>query len=125
MRYIVAVVGLLHVAMPWFARATPAPVRITGNTTAGDELLHDTLVNLTQFAPSFGCDRIAGVDTYVLPQSLVSARASFRVKGKRVTYERWKVAVCGKIERFMIIYVLEPQGGTNIVIKFPYPRDAP
>ena len=71
MRTVWAIIALLVLGTPWYARATPAPVRVTGNTTANDELLHDTLDQLTNFAPSFGCDRITSVDTHVLPPAFV------------------------------------------------------
>ena len=124
MREVRAIFALLAIGVPCFALATPAPVRVTGNTGANGELLHDTLDQLTQFAPSFGCDRITSVDTHVLPPALVPPRASFKVKGDQpASYESWKVSVCGKIKRFMIIYVTDPQGGTNIDILYPYPLD--
>jgi hypothetical protein len=125
MRPVLAAFVLMVLGVSVAVQATPAPVSVTGNTTADGELLRDTLVYLTQFAPSFGCDRITSVDTYVLPPDTIRAKASFRMHDNQATYERWQVTVCGKVERFLIIYSPDPQGGTIFAINYPYPQDAP
>jgi hypothetical protein len=117
-------VGLLILVLAPVANATPAPVRVTGNTTANDELLHDTLNNLTQFAPTFDCDRISTVDTHVFPPDSIPRYASYRVDRDKVSYERWTANFCGKFVKFMVIYITDPEGGTFIKIEYPYPRDA-
>jgi len=124
MRIFPVAVGLLAMVVPSMVHSTPAAVRVTGNTTANDELLRDTLNNLTNFAPSFGCDRISTVDTHVFPPDTIPRYASYRVNGDKVIYERWTANFCGKFVKFMVIYISDPNGGTYISIGYPYPRDA-
>jgi hypothetical protein len=118
------------VLLATFAFGTPIqlaaaePIKFTGTTTAHGELRGDVLRLIIPFGGA-DCPMPSEIRTGVLNASMISPNASFYSPALGTTYERWEVKFCGRLERFLIKFLPDPQGGTFLSVEHPYPADAP
>jgi hypothetical protein len=106
-------------------QATAAgPIRFIGTTTARGELRNDVVQLIVPFGGA-DCPMPSEVRTGILNSSMISPNASYYSPALGTTYERWDARFCGKVERFLIKFLPDPQGGTFLSLEYPYPADAP
>lgn len=106
-------------------QATAAePIKFTGTTSAHGELRRDVLQLIVPFGGA-DCPMPSEIRTGMLNASMISPNASFYSPALGTTYERWDAKFCGKVERFLIKFLPDPQGGTFLSVEYPYPADAP
>lgn len=104
--------------------AAAEPIKFIGTTSAHGELRRDVLQLIVPFGGA-DCPMPSEIRTGMLNASMISPNASFYSPALGTTYERWEVKFCGKIERFLVKFLPDPQGGTFLSVGYPYPADAP
>jgi len=99
-----------------------AEVRFTGNTTADEQLIGDTLQQVVTVAQAkLKCENLEGVVAEIMPQDF-SPPHSMQVTGSdTVTYERWTATFYGKQVAFLITFWRDPQGGSLYAVGYPFP----
>lgn len=100
------------------------PIKFTGTTSAQGELRRDVLQLIVPFGGA-DCPMPSEIRTGMLNASMISPNASYYSPALGTTYERWDVKFCRKVERFLIKFLPDPQGGTFLSLVYPYPADAP
>ena len=119
-RFAIAVVALSTLASPALAET----LRFTGQTTADQTLIKDTLRAVQEYIVALkNCSVIMGVDATILASSYAPSDAKYRVAPKE-TYERWVVEACGSKTSFLIGYWPAEDGGMNFNVSYPLPKDA-
>jgi hypothetical protein len=126
-------VGLYATGLAGLALLVSAPpaapadqVHFTGETTAGEVLIRDTLQTIAQFAySSRNCRSVSAVEARILPEDYVPANPQYRLGTGKVVRETWTATLCGEKTRFLISFWPDGKGGTFFGIGYPYPDDAP
>lgn len=109
----------LSLSQPAFAQQ----VRFTGETTANETLLVDTLRTVALLGPGrFSCPTVEAVEAQVLPESF-SPPGNDNPEGTNpTTYERWDANFCGKIVPLLIAFWPAEQGGMMFRVGLPFPE---
>ena len=111
----------LALSLPAFAQQ----VRFTGDTTANETLLLDTLRTVALLGPGqFNCPTVEAVEAQVLPESF-SPPDNENPEGDSPTiYERWDATFCGKSVPLLIAFWPAEQGGMMFRVGLPFPDAA-
>ena len=121
--------AILSAALAASVLAAPAhadQVRFTGQTTADDLLVRDTVQYILKFGyAAWNCPTLEAVEAVILPSSYKPTGAATRPEAGRGTYESWNATLCGKKVRFLVTFWPANQGGMMFTIGHPYPEDAP
>ena len=120
----IILVAALTLASPALAQQ----VRFTGDTTAGESLLVDTLRTVAQLGPGrFNCPTVAAVEAQVLPASFSPPGSDHPEGANPTTYERWDATFCGEVVPLLVAFWPAEQGGMMFRIGLPFPgaSDAP
>jgi hypothetical protein len=109
----------LALSLPAFAQQ----VRFTGETTANETLLVDTLRTVALLGPGqFSCPTVEAVDAQVLPESF-SPPGNDNPEGTNPTiYERWDATFCGKAVPLLVAFWPAEQGGMMFRVGLPFPE---
>ena len=87
-------------------------VRFTGQTTATEKLITDTLNTVAVLGPSrFNCPTIEAVEAQILPKSFTPPGKNNPEGSNPTTYERWGVTFCGKVVPLLIAFWPAADGG--------------
>jgi hypothetical protein len=98
-------------------------VRFTGETTADEQLIGDTLQQVVTIAQAkLACANLEGVVAEVMPRDFVPPDALSVTGSDTVTYERWTTTFCGKQVPFLITFWRDPQGGSLYSVGYPFPN---
>lgn len=122
LKIILFAVSALAVPVSLSARV---PVELTGNTAADDALQNDILQNIANFGPAFDCAAPSKVRASILNASMISSDAPYRAPSLNASYEEWDAMFCGKTYRFFVSFWPDPQGGSFLSVRYPYPAGAP
>jgi hypothetical protein len=114
---------VLVVALALSLPALAQQVRFTGDTTANETLLVDTLRTVALLGPSqFSCPTVEAVQAQVLPESF-SPPGNDNPEGRNpTTYERWDATFCGKVVPVLIAFWAAEQGGMMFRVGIPFPE---
>ena len=97
-------------------------VRFTGQTTANETLLVDTLNTVARLgAARFKCPTVAAVDAHVLPKSFAPPGKDNPEGSSPTTYGRWDANFCGKVVPLLIAYWPAADGGMMFRVGLPFP----
>jgi len=112
---------MLALSLPALAQQ----VRFTGDTTADETLLVDTLRAVALLGPAqFNCPTVEAVDARVLPESF-SPPGNDNPEGDNPTiYERWDATYCEKVVPLLIAFWPASQGGMMFRVGAPFPEAA-
>ncbi len=97
-------------------------VRFTGQTTANQTLLVDTLNAVARLGPArFECPTVEAVEAQVLPKSFAPPGKDNPEGSSPATYERWNARFCGKVVPLLIAYWPAADGGMMFRVGLPFP----
>ena len=97
-------------------------VRFTGQTTADQTLLVDTLNTVARLGPArFQCSTVEAVEAQVLPESFSPPGTDNPEGSAPTTYERWDATFCGKVVPLLIAYWPAADGGMMFRVGLPFP----
>ena len=100
-------------------------VRFTGQTTADQKLLIDTLNTVARLGPArFDCATVEAVQAQVLPKEFVPPGNDKPEGSAPTTYERWDATFCGKVVPLLIAYWPAADGGVMFRVGLPFPESA-
>lgn len=113
---------VLAVALSLSHPALAQQVRFTGDTTANETLLVETLRTVALLGPSQrSCPTVEAVEAQVLPESLSPPGDDNPERSNPTTYERWDATFCGKVVPVLIAYWAAEQGGMMFRVGLPFP----
>jgi hypothetical protein len=120
MRLTSALVAVLLIAM----NAHADQFRFTGNTTAGNTLVGDTLRQVVAIGEAkFKCPTPEKAEAEVLPEGYRPPGGP-HAEGKASTvYERWTVTFCGSSRAFLIAFWPATDGGMMFRVQYPFPGE--
>lgn len=96
-------------------------IRFTGQTTANELLIKDTLQNIARFGDALDCTNLNTVEAKVMPTDYVPSEPSMVRSEPGTIYEHWTADFCGKNEEFLISFWPSEAGGTMFGIGYPFP----
>jgi hypothetical protein len=97
-------------------------VRFTGQTTADQTLLVDTLNTVARLAPAkFQCPTVEAVEAQIMPKSFAPPGKDNPEGTAPTTYERWDATFCGKVVPLLIAYWPAADGGMMFRVGLPFP----
>jgi len=113
--------SVLALSLPAFAQQ----VSFTGQTTANDTLLVDTLRTVALLGPGqFNCPTVEAVEAQALPESFSPPGNDNPEGSNPTTYERWDATFCGKVVPMLIAYWPAAEGGMMFRVGLPFPEAA-
>lgn len=111
-----------------FAVSLPAvadQVRFTGQTTADQTLVVDTLNTVAKLGPArFNCPTVEAIEAHVLPKSFSPPGKDNPEGSNLTTYERWDATFCGKVVPLLIAFWRAPKGGMMFRVGLPFRESA-
>ncbi len=109
----------LVLSLPAFAQQ----VSFTGDTTANETLLVDTLRTVALLGPGqFSCPTVEAVEAQILPESFSPPGNDNPEGANPTTYERWDATFCGKVVPLLIAFWPAEQGGMMFRVGLPFPE---
>jgi hypothetical protein len=120
MRSTSALVALVLIAL----NAHADQFRFTGNTTAGNTLIGDTLRQVLAIGQArFSCPTPDKAEAEVLPASYKPPGGPHAEGNAPTTYERWNVTFCGSSRAFLIAFWPAADGGMMFRVEYPFPGE--
>ena len=111
----------LVLSLPAYAQQ----VRFTGDTTANEKLLVDTLRTVALLGPGqFNCPTVDAVEAQVLPESFSPPGKDNPEGSSPTTYERWDATFCGKAVSLLVAFWPAEEGGMMFRVGIPFPEPA-
>jgi len=112
------VTAILAFSLP----ASAQQVRFTGQTTADETLLVDTLRTVALLGPGqFDCPTVEAVEAQVLPKSFAPPGKDNPEGSNPTTYERWDATFCGKVVPLLLAFWPAAEGGMMFRVGLPFP----
>lgn len=112
--------GILMLSLPAFAQQ----VRFTGDTTANQTLLVDTLRTVALLGPGqFNCPTVEAVTSQVLPASFSPPGSHHPEGSSPTTYERWDATYCGRVVPLLIAFWPDEHEGMMFRVGLPFPEE--
>ena len=106
------------------ASAALAQVHLTGRSAADDQLQHD-IVQQVSLLGGTECEAPSEIRASVIHPSRIPSTAEYRAPSDNASYEEWDANFCGKLSPVLVTFWPDPNGGSFIVVTYPYPEDAP
>jgi len=112
--------AILVTTLSWSAGADQ--VRFTGDTTADDALVHDTMQQLLLVVNGrVRYSLVQLVESEILPPPYSPPAASRVQSSAKAHYERWTATFCGMKVPFLISFWPATDGGTMFSVTHPFP----
>jgi hypothetical protein len=98
--------------------------RFTGNTTAGNTLIADTLRRVVAIGEAkFKCPTPDKAEAEVLPKTYRPPGGPHAEANAPAVYERWTVTFCGSSRAFLIAFWPAANGGMMFRVQYPFPGE--